>query len=323
MEEFTTLEVVLLSLKKKALSGGIPVEWDGKCLYASKPLCAQSRYQLTDRCCLAAGTTVDNDDVEHLPPEIEAKGLGLYCYGNNLMDVVESAVHQRPDVSAEGLLQALNYHKLNDSFIEYSKMAKRPKIWNIGIFPKYSATQLRAELSARKSDVLSKGCLLEYPAGSVLLESGDSEVGPLCNLISYQSEWALYLYLSLPSVESEGRWSHILYQKYPVSPKPDPQDAKKTNQYRMIADATAFSQAFTGTEPEILEHYLQSDSKIRDAQQRWEKYMVRCHRQRGWQPPVHAPVCRVRPTDDYDSSDWRQVFDFLRYLSFPLEGEIK
>ena len=91
----------------------------------------------------------------------------------------------------------------------------------------------------------------------------------------------------------------------------------------MIADAEAFSQAFAGTEPKILAQYLQSDSKIRDAQQRWEKYMARRYRQRSWQPPVHAPICRVRPTDEYDSGDWRQVFDFLRYLSFPLEGEIK
>lgn len=322
MEKETSLETILLLLKKESVSGGISADWDQKALYAGKKLCAQSRYRLTDRCCLAPGTTVDDDDVEHLPPEIEAAGLDLYCYGQDLVDVVESAVHQRPNVSAEELLQALNYHSINDSFIEFAKMEKRSKIWNVGIFPKFSVTQLREELSARRASVLSKGRLLEYPAGSVILESGDSEVVTLCNLISHQSEWALYLHISMPSIEREGNWSHILYQKYMVSPKADPQDAKKTNQYRMIADIEAFSQAFTGTEQEVLSQYLLSDFKIREAQRRWEQYMMRRHRQKNWQPPVPPPIGRVLPTDRYASDDWRQVFDFLRYISFPLEDEI-
>lgn len=322
METFTTLENILLSLKAEISNNSASKEWDQKCLYAEKVLCLRSSYSLTDRCCLAAGTVVDDDDVEHLPPEIEAAGLGLYCYGQDLVDVVESAVRQRPNLGAEGLLQALNYHSINDSFIEFAKMEKRPKIWNVGIFPKFSGVQLKEELSAREADVLSRGRLLEYPAGSVILESGDSEVVSLCNLISHQSEWALYLHISMPSVEQEGHWSHILYQTYMISPKANPQDAKKTNQYRMIADVEAFSQAFIGTEQEVLSQYLLSDFKIREAQRRWEQYMIRRHRQKNWQPPASPPVGRVLPADRYTSDDWRQVFDFLRYLSFPLEDEI-
>ena len=61
---------------------------------------------------------------------------------------------------------------------------------------------------------------------------------------------------------------------------------------------------------------------IIDAQRRWEQYMIRRHKQKGWQPPETSPVHRVRAEDLYTSDDYRQVFDLLRYLSFPLEDEI-
>ena len=190
MDSFTTLEAVLLQLKKELAEGKKIDSWDKKSLYAEKSLCRQSRFNLSDQCIPAAGTTVSDDDIEHLPPEIEAMGLGLYCYGQDLVDVVSSAVEQRPKATAQELLQALNYHNINDSFIDFSEAKKRPKKWSIGIFPRFSAGQLKHELSKRDTDVLSRGHLLEYPSGSVVIESGDSEIISLCNLISFQSEWA-------------------------------------------------------------------------------------------------------------------------------------
>lgn len=321
MDTFATLEAILSQLQKDLKTGSKIDDWDEKCLYAEKTLCSKSRYQLSDRCCLAASTTVDEADVEHLPPEIEALGLGLYCYGRDFVDVVSAAVKQRPSASVHELLQALNYHNINDSFINFSEMKKRPKRWNIGIFPHFSVSQLKQELTARQSDVLTRGYFGEYPAGSVMIESGDSEIISLCNLISYQSEWALYLCVSLPSAEQAGHWSHMLYQKYPISPMANPEDSKM-KQPRLIANVGAFSQAFPGTEPDILAQYLLSDFKVVDAQRRWEQYMVRRHKQKGWQPPEPSPVYRVRAEDQYTSDDYRQVFDLLRYLSFPLEDEI-
>lgn len=240
MDSFTTLEAVLLQLKKELAEGKKIDSWDKKSLYAEKSLCRQSRFNLSDQCIPAAGTTVDDDDIEHLPPEIEAMGLGLYCYGQDLVDVVSSAVEQRPKATAQELLQALNYHNINDSFIDFSEAKKRPKKWSIGIFPRFSAGQLKHELSKRDTDVLSRGHLLEYPSGSVVIESGDSEIISLCNLISFQSEWALYLSISLPSIEQAGYWSHMLYQRHPVSPIANPEDSKKMKQPRLIANVDAF-----------------------------------------------------------------------------------
>ena len=322
MEKFTTLEAILLQLKKELAEGQKFDIWDEKCLYAEKSLCCRSRYKLSDQCILAASTNVSEDDIEHLPAEIEAMELGLYCYGQDLVDVVSSAIEQRPRATAQELLQALNYHSINDSFIDFSKMKNRPLKWNIGIFPRFSANQLTHELSERETDVLSRGQLLEYPAGSVLIESGDSEIISLCNLISWQSEWALYLCVSMPSVEKAGYWDHMLYQKHPISPIANPEDGKKIKQPRLIANIDAFLQAFPGTDPKILAQYCQSDFKIADAQRRWEQYMIRRHRQKGWQPPDPPPVQRVQPSDMYNSDDWRQIFDFLRYLGFPLENEL-
>lgn len=322
MERFTTLETILLQLKKELAEGQKLDIWDEKCLYAEKNLCCRSRYKLSDQCILAASTNVSEDDIEHLPPEMEVMGLELYCYGRDLVDVVSSAIKQRPRAAAQELLQALNYHSINDSFIDFSEAKKRPRKWNIGIFPRFSASQLNHELSERKADVLSRGQLLEYPAGSVLIESSDSEIISLCNLISWQSEWALYLYISMPTAEKAGYWDHMLYQKHPISPIANPEDGKKIKQPRFIANIDAFLQAFPKVEPNILAQYFQSDFKIVDAQRRWEQYMIRRHRQKGWQPPDPPPVQRVQPSDMYHSDDWRQVFDFLRYLGFPLENEL-
>lgn len=322
MDKFTTLETILLQLKKELLEEKKVDCWDEKCLYADKALCCKSTYHLSDQCVPAAGTIISDDDMEHLPPEIEAMGLGLYCYGRDLVDVVSSAIEQHPGASVQKLLQALNYHSVNDSFINFSEMKKRPQKWNIGIFPRFSVDQLKYELSRRDADVLSKGRLLEYSSGSVMIESGDSEIISLCNLISFQSTWALYLCIALPSIEQAGHWSHRLYQKYPVSPIANPEDSKKIKQPRLMANVDAFLQAFPETEPETLTQYFQSDFVIADAQRRWEQYMMRRHKQKGWQPPAPPPVQRVRLEDKYNSDDWQQVFDLLRYLSFPLEGEI-
>ena len=323
MDTFTTLEAILLQLRKDLKTGNVIDDWDKKCLYAEKALCLKSRRQLSDRCCLAAGTTVDETGIEHLPPEIKTMGLGLYCYGWDLVDVVSSAVRQRPDVSVHELLQALNYYNLNDSFIIFSEMKKRPKRWHIGIFPQFSISQLKQELAARHSDVLTRGNFLEYPAGSVMIESGDSEILPLCDLISHKSGWALYLCISLPSAEQTGHWGHRLYQKLLMgwSPIANPEDSKM-KQPRFIANVDALSQAFPGTEPGILAQYFQSDFQVTEAQRRWEQYMVRRHKQKGWQPPEPCPAHYVRAEDRYTSDDYRQVFDLLRYLSFPLEDEI-
>ena len=62
MDTFTTLEAILLQLRKTLKTGSTIDDWDEKCLYAEKALCLKSRYQLSDRCCLAASTTVDEAD---------------------------------------------------------------------------------------------------------------------------------------------------------------------------------------------------------------------------------------------------------------------
>ena len=114
MDKFTTLETILLQLKKDLTNNKNLGAWDEKCLYAEKSLCCRSRYKLSDQCILAAGTNVSEDDIEHLPAEIEAMELGLYCYGQDLVDVVSSAIEQRPRATAQELLQALNYHTINE-----------------------------------------------------------------------------------------------------------------------------------------------------------------------------------------------------------------
>lgn len=136
------------------------------------------------------------------------------------------------------------------------------------------------------------------------------------DLPQWENEFATALY------KQAGHWSHMLYQKYPVSPIANPED-KKLKQPRLIADTNAFSRAFPETEAEILSQYFRSDFKVADAQRRWEQYMIRRHAQKQWQPPEPSPVHRVRKEDRYTSDDYRQVFDLLRYLSFPLEAEIE
>lgn len=321
MDKPVSLETILLHIKNDVLSGKGEYIWNEKCLYAEKKLCSMRMYQLSDLCFVADSTAVDNDNIEHLPSEIENIGFGLYCYGSDLVDVVSAAVQQKPSISIQELLYALNYYMVNNGFINFSKIKKQPTRWNIGIFPRFSADQLKCELDKRKADILDRGHLLEYPLGSVLIENGNSDIATLCDLISYRSEWALYLCITLPSVEKKGFWTHILYHRQPASPISNPAD-KKLKQTRLIANIDAFVQAFAGTDPETLSKYLQSDSRIVERECQWEQYMIRHHKQKGWEPPKAHTSYRVLPTDQFCSGDWRQVFDFLKYLSFPIESEI-
>lgn len=318
MEPLTTLENVFTHLMDQ-LRGGTGEDWDQKCLYAPPEVCAKSRCALSDPCLLLKATTVDDELVEHLPPEAEAAGLSLYCYGHTLFDVAESALQQRPKLTTEELLRALNYYNIHDSFLPFQEEKRRPKQWNIGLFPSFSAERLRQETEERYPDFLSRGRLLFCPCGSALIEGGDSELISMCNLISFASEWALFVGVTLPSPSREGRWSHHLYHAgYPSGPRAHPEDSKKQNQHRLVADLEGFTRAFPGTEAALLENYLRSDALIRDAYDRWVQFMTRRHRQKNWQPPESPPPSHVRPTDQYSSHDWRQVTDFLQYLGFPL-----
>lgn len=58
MDTFTALEAILLLLQKELKDGHTIDDLDEKCLYA-EALCSRSKYQLSDRCCLATSTTVD------------------------------------------------------------------------------------------------------------------------------------------------------------------------------------------------------------------------------------------------------------------------
>lgn len=319
MEPLTTLEAVLTRLTDQ-LRRGAAEDWDGMCLYAPPEVCRHSRYALSDPCLLLEATWVDDDLTEHLPPAAEAAGLALYCYGHTLLDVAGSALRQRPALTAADLLRALNYYSIHDSFLTFSQEKTRPKRWNIGLFPGFSEAPLRRELSDRCPDFLSRGRLLSLPAGSVLIEDGDSELISLCDLISAASEWALFLDVTLPSPGRAGRWSHHLYHAgYPSGPRAHPDDPRKQNQFRLVPDLDGLTLAFPGTEPAVLEDYFRGDALIRDARGRWAQYMARRHRQKNWQPPAEPPVHCVRGEDRYASDDCRQVFDLLRYLGFPLE----
>lgn len=319
MDKPIRLETILLQIKNDVAEGKADI-WERKSLYAETKLCTGGKYQLSDLCCVAENTTVD-DNNECLPSEINSMGWGLYCYGQNLVDIVSAAVQQKPGASAQELLYALNYYMDNDSFIDFSKVNNRPEKWHIGIFPKFSAEQLKHELITRKSDVLNKGQLLEYPSGTALVESGNSSIVTLCDLISFRSEWALYICISLPAVGADGYWGHILYHKQLVSPIANIAD-KKLKQPRLTANMDAFSQAFAGTDPSILLKYLQWDYKIRERQRQWEEYMSRRNKQKGWKPIAAPSTDHIRPEDQYCSGDWRQVFDFLNYLSFPFQERI-
>lgn len=323
MEPLTTLKSVLTELIAQ-LRGGAPANWDGKCLYAPPEVCAKSRLAPTDPCLVLEATTVDDDLVERLPPSAEALGLALCCYGHTLTDVAENALRQRPALTPAELLRALNHYLITDSFLSFQEEKRRPRRWNIGLFPGFSPEALRRETEARYPDFFTRGRLLTFSNGSVLVEEGTSELISMCNLISAASEWALFVDISLPAPGRPGSWSHHFYRGgYPSGPRPHPEDPKKQNQYRLTADLEGLTLAFPGTEAAVLEDYLRGDLLIRCAYDNWQRYMARRHRQKNWQPPEPPPVHRARPEDRYASDDWRQAGDFLQYLGFPIADTLE
>ncbi|NBI09133.1 hypothetical protein D1641_03730 [Colidextribacter sp. OB.20] len=204
------------------------------------------------------------------------------------------------------------------------RTVKRPKQWELGLFPGLSRAQLQKELDSYQHQHSPWGQILEYPVGAVLVEGGKTgaakEVTPLCNLISFRSVWALSLSLSPPSGDKEGHWGHYFYHSGQwISPHRHPDDPPKQNQFRSIPDTEAIAQAFPGTDPALLEEYFREDANIRASWAQWAGYMSRRHRQKNWQPPEQPPVHRIRPEDRCLSNDWRLVFDLAAYLGFPIE----
>ena len=90
MDKLISLEAILLNVKNDVSTGKAGDIWDERSFYAEKKLCMMRRYQLSDRCCVAASTTVDDDNIEYLPSEIEAMDdfhfhLLRHTYTTNLL----------------------------------------------------------------------------------------------------------------------------------------------------------------------------------------------------------------------------------------------
>ena len=305
-----TLEVIL-NLYRTKIKEGVPVSFfDNQSIYTTHEIRANNKYQLSDICCLG------DNDTEHLSKEIEEMKMVWYCYGADLHSVITSALHQKPDIDNKQLVYALNYFSVHGALIsfEYEDERKGKPYFNIGIFPNFERKELEKELMVRQPDFLKKNVILEYQSGTVLVGLDRlSNCTPLYYLISYKSIWALNILFLGDS------WGYHLYKNsLSVSPMRNPDDPPKRNCYRLVANINEFMEAFSGADPKILENYLNADVEIVSHQEEWinKKNAMKDVDNFKDRAPYY-----VLPNDRYLSNDARQVFDLLRYLSFPIEEE--
>jgi hypothetical protein len=71
-----------------------------------------------DRIIIAAPTIVDDNDNETFPPIVNENGFWYYCSDENIQDVVDVAIDQKPNASDAELLQCLDYYLKRDTFLD-------------------------------------------------------------------------------------------------------------------------------------------------------------------------------------------------------------
>lgn len=89
---------------------------DNFCLY-TKEYEATATPELT--CYLDRYPEVSDDDEEIYPDYVEKNELELFFYGDQFLDVLKSALNQKPNATIDELISGLNYYLSNDAFITF------------------------------------------------------------------------------------------------------------------------------------------------------------------------------------------------------------
>lgn len=90
---------------------------DNFCLY-TKEYEATATPGLT--CYLERYPDVSDDDEEVYPDYVEKNELELFFYGDQFMDVLRSALNQKPNATVDDIISGVNYYLDNDAFITFS-----------------------------------------------------------------------------------------------------------------------------------------------------------------------------------------------------------
>ena len=59
------------------------------------------------------------EDRDVYPTDVAEQDLQLVYYGEQLIDVLSVALEEKPDVSCQDLVEALNYYQQHDSFMKF------------------------------------------------------------------------------------------------------------------------------------------------------------------------------------------------------------
>ncbi|MDE7479118.1 MAG: tetratricopeptide repeat protein [Lachnospiraceae bacterium] len=314
MEEKNTTLADILSWFRINITEGKPEsyfeEFD---VYATPEISRYGEYRLSDPCCLGEKMILEDDDEEQHPPkEIEQMGLKLYCYGLDIYHVITNAVKSKPNMDDEELLYALNYFAITENYVVYrqGKILEEPR-FNIAVFPNFSKEKLEERILILEPAFLKRNDILEYPAGSVMIGEGAiNNSCALCNLLSYQSKWALSIILF------QDHWSYYLYKNgLPVSYIRNLYGKSKKKYVRLLPNVQEFMEAFSKTDSQILENYLKTDEEVIRSEKQWAK----------WEKGRHKDA--VQTSENMQSlvspNANRIVFDLLNYLGFPIEEECR
>ena len=62
-----------------------------------------------------------DDDTEVYPVDAQTHQFSFHCSDENIQDVIDLAIEQKPHASSEELIRALNYYLDNDTFLDLHK----------------------------------------------------------------------------------------------------------------------------------------------------------------------------------------------------------
>ncbi|MBC7755124.1 MAG: hypothetical protein H7Z20_00475 [Bdellovibrio sp.] len=73
---------------------------------------------LQDRVFVAAPVDVDDEDNEAFPQIVNDNGFWYFCSDENIQDVIDVAIDQKPNASDEEQLKCLDYYLKRDTFLD-------------------------------------------------------------------------------------------------------------------------------------------------------------------------------------------------------------
>lgn len=281
-------------------------ELDQKYIYTAADIDTRDK-QLDDQFYIDEKPEVIGDS-DVLPLFAKEQRLEVFCSGAILIDVFNSAIRQKPDASAQELLDALEHYLVQDGFYIFGAPPVHEK--QLALLP-HRTPKLMSKLLKRYGEYRLRKYAIHDLHHAVLLVSDDekADLRTLCQFAAREDKAKTAKALHIAVLKQE--WTHILSDRDGwISPARyilPGQERKKNPKTRVGPIPAAFLSFSKECKEPVIDLYLK-------AAQNSDEVKAECI--------LKAGEYFVREADRYPVGDGRQVFDFLDYLGFDIPADI-